>query len=79
MPGSGAPSPPILPWAGCGTEYPPAQVRALSEALGVVSVAPGVGLPVREVSLMQSDLRPSGAVYTRLHSAGAGWRVVSFC
>ena len=50
----------------------PAQVRALSEALGVVSVAPGVKLPVKEISLMQSDLRPSGAVYTRLHSVGLG-------
>ena len=50
----------------------PAQVRALSEALGVVSVAPGVEMPVREVSLIKSDLRPSGAVYTRLHAAGLG-------
>ena len=48
------------------------QSRALSEALGVVSVQPGVGLPVREVSLMKSDLRPSGAVYTRLHAAVLG-------
>ncbi len=51
---------------------PPTQGRALSEALGVVSVQPGVGMPVREVSLIKSDLRPSGAVYTRLHAAGLG-------
>ena len=55
----------------------PTQGRALSEALGGVSVQPGVKLPVGEVSLMQSDLQPSGAVYTRLHAADVGgWWVV---
>ena len=49
-----------------------AQSRALSDALGGVSVEPGVALPVREVSLIKSDLRPSGAVYTRLYAAGLG-------
>ena len=44
----------------------------LSEALAEVRVQPGVELPVREVSLMRSDLRPSGAVYTRLHAAELG-------
>ena len=48
------------------------QGRALSEALGGVGVQPGVKLPVREVSLIKSDLRPSGAVYTRLHAAKLG-------
>ena len=48
------------------------QVRVLSEGLGVVSVQPGVTLPVREVSLIKSDLRQSGAVYTRLHAARLG-------
>ncbi len=50
----------------------PPQGRAFSEALGGVSVQPDIKLPVREVSLMQSDLQPSGAVYTRLHAAGLG-------
>ncbi len=50
----------------------PAQSRALSEALGGVRVEPDVKLPVGEVSLIKSDLQPSGAVYTRLYAAGLG-------
>ena len=48
------------------------QGRALSEAIAGASVQPGVDLPVRELALMKSDLRPTGAVYTRLHAARLG-------
>ena len=48
------------------------QGRALSEAIAGVGVAGGVELPVRELALMKSDLRPTGAVYTRLHAARLG-------
>ena len=48
------------------------QGRALSEAIAGASVQPGVELPVRELALTKSDLRPTGAVYTRLHAARLG-------
>ena len=52
------------------------QVRGVSEAIAATTVERRAELPVREVSLMQSDLRPSGAVYTRLYARGVrGWGV----
>ena len=48
------------------------QVRGVSEAIAATTVERRAELPVREVSLMQSDLRPSGAVYTRLYAATLG-------
>ena len=48
------------------------QIRALSEAVAGASVGRDVDIPVRELSLMKSDLRPTGAVYTRLHAARVG-------
>ena len=48
------------------------QGRALSEAIAGASVQPGVELPVRDLALMKSDLRPAGAVYTQLHAARLG-------
>ena len=48
------------------------QGRALSEAIAGASVQPGVELPVQELALMKSDLRPTGAVYTWLHAAQLG-------
>ena len=41
---------------------------ALAAAIHPVPV-PTATMPVREISLMQSDLRPGGAVYTRLFDA----------
>ena len=48
------------------------QVRGVSEAIAATTVERRAELPVREISLMQSDLRPSGAVYTRLYAAELG-------
>ena len=48
------------------------QVRGVSEAVAATTVERRAELSVREVSLMQSDLRPSGAVYTRLYAAELG-------
>ena len=48
------------------------QLRALSEAVAGVSVERDAHVPVRELALMKSDLRPSGAVYTRLHATRLG-------
>ncbi len=47
----------------------PQQLRALSEAVAGASVERDVHVPVRDLALMKSDLRPTGAVYTRLHAA----------
>jgi len=40
----------------------------IGEAVSTVEVGASVTMTVREVSLMRSDLRPTGAVYTRLAS-----------
>lgn len=45
------------------------QLRALSEAVAGASVERDAHVPVRELALMKSDLRPTGAVYTQLHAA----------
>lgn len=50
------------------------QLRALSEAVAGASVERDVVILVRELALMKSDLRPTGAVYTRLHAALLGGR-----
>lgn len=39
---------------------------ALGDAVGKLKVEPGPDWPIRAISLMRSDLKPSGAVYTRL-------------
>jgi 2'-5' RNA ligase len=36
------------------------------------TAAPTAAIPVREILLMKSDLRPTGAVYTRLLAAPLG-------
>ena len=48
------------------------QVKAISDTVVAASVQPGVVFSIRELALMKSDLRPSGAVYTRLHTARLG-------
>ncbi len=48
------------------------QVRGVSEAIAATTVERMVELPVREIALIKSDLRPSGAVYTRLYAAELG-------
>ena len=48
------------------------QSRGVSEAIAEVAIERRVEVPVREVLLIQSDLRPSGAVYTRLYAANFG-------
>ena len=46
-----------------------AQVAAALEAAISAAVAPTGVIPVDEVALMRSDLRPNGAVYTQLFAA----------
>ena len=48
------------------------QASALSEAVAGAPVGRDVEIPVGELALMKSDLRPTGAVYTRLHTARLG-------
>ncbi len=50
----------------------PQQGRGVSEAVAAMTVERRAELPVREIALIKSDLRPSGAVYTRLHGAQFG-------
>lgn len=53
---------------------PQQRLRALSGAVAGASVERDVHVPVRDLALMKSDLRPTGAVYTRLHAARLGGR-----
>ncbi|MEO6198081.1 MAG: RNA 2',3'-cyclic phosphodiesterase, partial [Dehalococcoidia bacterium] len=59
---------PHLTLARVPQEHARAVAPALAAAIHPVPV-PTATMPVREVSLMQSDLRPGGAVYTRLFDA----------
>lgn len=52
----------------------PNDQQRLAEALGRAPAAPGAAFILNELSLMQSDLKPGGAVYTRLFSAPLGSR-----
>jgi len=47
----------------------PGERQALVERMSTVRVDTSASMVVREVSLIRSDLRPTGAVYTRLASA----------
>ena len=49
-------------------EVPAAQLEAVGTVMASVRTAP-LPWPVSAISLMQSDLHPEGAVYTRLHEA----------
>ena len=71
MPGSVVPSRPSDPGQSEDGVLA-SQVRGVSEAIAATTVERRAELTVREVSLMQSDLRPSGAVYTRLYAAELG-------
>jgi 2'-5' RNA ligase len=44
----------------------PSERQELGQRLGTVEVDPSVAMTVQELSLMRSELRPRGAVYTRL-------------
>jgi 2'-5' RNA ligase len=46
--------------------------QELGQLLTQVRVEPSTGMTVQELSLMRSELRPSGAVYTRLVAAPLG-------
>ncbi len=47
----------------------PDERRHLGEAVRAIVLASGAGLIVHQVSLMKSDLQPTGAVYTQLAAA----------
>jgi 2'-5' RNA ligase len=51
---------------------PSTQRRGIGENLAEVLINMELELPIKEISLFQSDLKPSGAMYTRLFSASLG-------
>ena len=48
------------------------QRRRLAQALAATTIERREAMPVKEIALIQSDLTPTGAVYTRLYSARLG-------
>ncbi len=48
------------------------QRRRLAQALAATAIERREAMPVKEIALIQSDLTPTGAVYTRLYSARLG-------
>lgn len=54
---------------------PPERARDVASALDAAiasATPPSAGFPARELALMRSDIRPTGAVYTRLFAAPLG-------
>ena len=70
----GCPFKPHLTLARVRDEATPADRRNLGEAIINAAVGVPSRFEVTEVSLMKSELRPSGAVYTCLHSTKLGRR-----
>jgi 2'-5' RNA ligase len=63
---------PHLTLARVGRETRGPEARQVGEAVQAAGPADLGRLPVEALALMQSDLRPGGAVYTRLHQARLG-------